>query len=166
MLDEQWLHSIGYVIRDGIAQRAPASPTHAAPRPPAHATEEDDHRALIAWVDLYAHAREPRLAWLYHIPNGGARSKSTAGRLKAMGTRAGVPDLHLAVACRGYHGMWLELKTPGQHPSPSQQHWLDGLASQGFHTGVYTNWLAAAQQLCWYVDRPDLAATLERGVGE
>lgn len=33
----------------------------------------------------------PRCMW-WHTPNGGARSKRTAGRLKAMGVRAGVPD--------------------------------------------------------------------------
>src|SRR5262245_64718583 len=48
----------------------------------------------------------------FAIPNGGARDVITAGRLKAEGVRAGVPDVCLPVARAGYHGLFLEVKRP------------------------------------------------------
>ena len=162
VLDEQWLHSIGYAIVNGEVQHStPVAVRMRIVPPTPHDREEQEQRALIRWVETIALSREPRLAWLYHVPNGGKRGKAAAGRLKAMGTRAGVPDLHLPVASRGYHGTWLELKAPGKHPSPVQQHWLKGLAAQGQHVGVYTTWLTAAQHLCWYLERDDLATGLQ-----
>lgn len=51
--------------------------------------EETLHRAAVA----YLRAALPKPWDLWHTPNGGGRSKAEAGILKAMGTRAGVPDL-------------------------------------------------------------------------
>lgn len=59
---------------------------------------------LWAW-NLY-----PELNYLFfHVPNGGLRSKTEAGRLKTMGVVAGVADL-----CLTKQGatLWLEMKTP------------------------------------------------------
>lgn len=53
---------------------------------------------------------------LFHIPNGGKRTKIEASRLKAMGVLPGVPDLFLALPLGGYHGMFIEIKKPGQIP--------------------------------------------------
>jgi hypothetical protein len=57
---------------------------------PTPQSEEVDQINLIQWARL-----QPRLQLLHAIPNGGARSKATAGRLKAAGVLAGMPDLHL-----------------------------------------------------------------------
>lgn len=38
------------------------------------------------------HALSPDISW-WHTPNGGKRSKAEAGRFKAMGVKAGIPDL-------------------------------------------------------------------------
>jgi hypothetical protein len=46
------------------------------------------------------------------IPNGGLRSKATAGRLKAQGVRPGMPDLYCLSPLRQF-GFWIELKRPG-----------------------------------------------------
>lgn len=51
--------------------------------------EEVLHRSLAAY--LAACLPRPWLFW--HTPNGGGRSKAEAGILKALGTRAGMPDL-------------------------------------------------------------------------
>ena len=37
--------------------------------------------------------RAPAGVWWAHYPAGGARSRVTGGMLKAMGTKAGVPDI-------------------------------------------------------------------------
>ena len=72
-------------------------------------TEESHQTALFAWAAL--HANEcPQLRLLLAIPNGGLRNKVTAGKLKAQGVKAGVPDIFLPVARGRYHGLWIEMK--------------------------------------------------------
>ena len=53
---------------------------------------------------------------MFHIPNGGKRTKIEASRLKAMGVLPAVPDLFLALPLGGYHGMFIEVKRPGEIP--------------------------------------------------
>lgn len=72
------------------------------------------------------------------IPNGGARHPAVAGKLKAEGVRAGVPDLLIPVARRGYHGLWLELKVTPNKPSQAQLDWIRKLKAEGYR--VVTVW--------------------------
>lgn len=58
---------------------------------------------------------------MFHIPNGGKRTAVEAARFKAMGVVAGVPDLFLALPGNGYHGMFIEVKKPGEKPRPEQK---------------------------------------------
>ena len=51
---------------------------------------------------------------LFHIPNGGKRTKAEAMQLKASGVVAGVPDLFFAYPSGQYHGWFIELKKPGE----------------------------------------------------
>ena len=67
------------------------------------ATEQQDHLALVqhlAW-------RCASGVWWCHIPNGELRHKATAGRVKAMGAKAGAPDLMFVLNGRV---LFLELK--------------------------------------------------------
>lgn len=47
---------------------------------------------------------------IYAIPNGGARTPAGARALKAEGVLAGICDLHIPIACKGFHSMYIELK--------------------------------------------------------
>ena len=63
---------------------------------------------------------------IFAIPNGGSRSKSQGGKLKAEGVSAGVPDLLIP------HGMvWIEMKkAKGGSVSSVQRDWhryLEGI---------------------------------------
>lgn len=49
-------------------------------------TEEQEQRALATWLDLM------RVTWC-HVPNGGHRHAAVAGKLRAAGVKAGVPDV-------------------------------------------------------------------------
>lgn len=71
--------------------------------------ESVEQQCLFRWAE-FASGKYPELRLMYHIPNGGARSKATAGRLKAEGVKAGVPDICLPVSRDGYHGLYIELK--------------------------------------------------------
>ena len=63
---------------------------------------------------------------IFAIPNGGSRSKSQGGKLKAEGVSAGVPDLFIP------HGtIWVEMKkSKGGSVSSAQKDWhryLEGI---------------------------------------
>lgn len=72
-------------------------------------TESVEQQCLFRWA-AFQSGRFPELALLYHVPNGGSRKKAEAGRFRAEGVKAGVPDLCLPVARGGFHGLYIELK--------------------------------------------------------
>lgn len=92
-------------------------------------SESAEQRALFSWAAMQAKAR-PELAMLLAIPNGGHRSKATAGRLKAEGVRAGVPDVALPVARAPHGGLWIELKRPKTPGSPRGRPSVERLAGR------------------------------------
>lgn len=99
-------------------------------------TEDQEQMLIFQWA-AFAHGKHPELDLLYHIPNGGKRSKAEAGRFKAMGVKSGVPDLMLPVQKNGYHGLYIELKREkGGTVSPEQQKWINALRKQGYAVEV------------------------------
>lgn len=117
------------------------------PSPPEH-TEQ---AAVIAWA-AYQKRRYPELALLYAIPNGHWRHKATAGRLKAEGVRAGVPDLCLPVPRGPYHGLYLELKRRcGGKLTDAQRDWLKHLSAHGYRAVVVRGADEAIQELERYL---------------
>lgn len=121
---------------------------------------EDSHQiAVMAWAAQHR-AQWPCLEWLHHIPNGGTRNKIEAGRLKAMGVRRGICDLHLPFPAKGYHGLVLEMKhdatglsdkAKASMVSPEQNKYLDYLRANGYACGVCYGWLEAVAALEWYL---------------
>lgn len=95
-------------------------------------TEDQEQIALINWARMQE-KRYPELRMLFHIPNGGSRGKAEAGRFRAMGVRAGVPDLFLPVAKSGWHGLFIEMKRQrGGRVSDEQKAWIYALVAQGY----------------------------------
>ena len=72
-------------------------------------TEHQEQTAFFAWVDLKK-IKTTELENIFAIPNGGLRNIVVAKKLKAEGVKAGVPDIFLAVARGGYHGLFIEMK--------------------------------------------------------
>lgn len=100
--------------------------------------------ACVQWFNLQH--RELR-GLLFAVPNGGARSKATAGKLKAEGVVAGVADLILLVPrCfkahddEGWyntvHALCIEMKTPVGHQSPEQKEWQRLIEEHGYKYAV------------------------------
>lgn len=94
--------------------------------------EEDDLQMnCIRWFD----AQFPQLALqLHHSPNegrlvGGVRE---GARRKAMGVRAGFPDLIFLHPSRTYHGLAIELKTAKGRQSESQKTYQKLLQDNGY----------------------------------
>lgn len=115
-------------------------------------TESQEQQLLFEWAALAA-GRWPELALMYHIPNGGSRSKAEAGRFRAEGVKAGVPDICLPVARGGYHGLYIELKrVKGGRVSPAQQGWIAALRDQGYCACVCKGWDDAAHIIKAYLE--------------
>ena len=101
-------------------------------------TEHEEQRELVMWF---------RQTWpdvrIFAIPNGGARSPATAGRLKAEGVSRGVPDLFIP-AWR----LWVEMKrTKGGSLDPAQRDWLAYLESVGYQCLVAKGCRDAQQKI-------------------
>lgn len=70
---------------------------------------------------------------LMAIPNGGFRAITTARMLIAEGVIKGVPDMFLAVASKGYHGLWIEMKNgKAGYVREEQKEMMALLSSQGY----------------------------------
>lgn len=94
--------------------------------------EDQEQETIFQWADLMM-SQYPELEYMYHVPNGGARSKATAARLKRQGVRAGVPDIVLPVARMHFCGLYIELKRiKGGKVSEEQKKWLAYLNRAGY----------------------------------
>ena len=98
-------------------------------------TEEEEQTAVMHWAAMAA-GRWQEMRLLFHIPNGGKRSKSEAVRFRATGVRSGVPDLFLPCSRGGYHGLWIEMKAIGGRVSREQEQWRKDLLEQGYMCAV------------------------------
>jgi len=119
--------------------------------------EESRHQiALFRWAALQSNAI-PALRMLLAIPNGGMRSKATAGRLKAEGVKAGCPDICLPVRSGAYGCLFLEMKRPKEPGKPKgrlsevQKQWLGDLQAYGQCVGIAYGWLEAKEIILAYL---------------
>ena len=113
--------------------------------------EEHQHQvAVIKWFDLQYPSLRGRL---YASPNGGHRYKSVAVKLKAEGVRSGIPDLTLPVPNGGYHGMFIEMKTPKGRVTDTQKDWIDFLNAYGYYAVVCFGSDQARAEIKAYLER-------------
>ena len=92
-------------------------------------SESDEQISVMQWAEANK-GKWPELKLLHHIPNGGARKKGEAGRMKAEGVKSGVPDLHLPVARGKWHSLWIEMKAVDGKPSREQMDWVKALDAE------------------------------------
>lgn len=96
--------------------------------------EEDNlQKMCVRWFDLQY--PEYRLL-LHHSPNGSNKSKAAAGIFKAMGERAGFPDLILLLARNGYSSLAVEMKAEKGRQSPAQREWQSVAEANGIRYDV------------------------------
>ena len=113
-------------------------------------TEGVEQATLFSWAQMRTYWY-PELTLMFHIPNGGKRSKAEAGRFRAEGVKSGVPDLCLPVPRGQYHGLYIEMKTESGHTSDEQEWWGERLQAQGYVWRVCHGWQAAVAVLEWYL---------------
>lgn len=73
---------------------------------------------------------------IYAVPNGGQRNKIVAAKLKIEGVTSGVPDLHIPIANRFYHGLYIEMKVKPNTPTESQIEMMNQLRLNGYKCEV------------------------------
>ena len=93
--------------------------------------EEQLQRSVVNLLAIY---QSRSLLAFCHVPNGGRRSKAEAGTFKAMGVRAGVPDLLVWTQGGGHFA--IELKTESGKLSPAQVAWHATITSLGHRVYV------------------------------
>lgn len=114
-------------------------------------TEDAEQMCLFRWA-AYEKGKWPELATMFHIPNEGKRGAVTAVRFKAMGLKAGVPDICLPVARGGYNVLFIELKRQkGGKLSENQREWIEALRKQGARAVVCEGWEAAREEIVSYL---------------
>lgn len=90
-------------------------------------TEHEEQRELVRWFRQF----HPDVL-IFAIPNGGSRSKASAGRLKAEGVVPGIPDLFVPAK-----GLWIEMKrVKGGALSPEQKAMMQYLEEVGYRAIV------------------------------
>ena len=115
-------------------------------------SEHDEQAALFHWAALHE-SKIPELALLFAIPNGGLRNKATAGKLKAEGVKRGVPDVCLAVARGGFHGLFIEMKYGRNTTTGEQDTGLRLLWQQGYQATVCHSFEEAKAVILEYLGR-------------
>ncbi|MGE4537621.1 MAG: VRR-NUC domain-containing protein [Desulfovibrio sp.] len=138
------------------ANARPLSPVAKTATTPAKPTqvklsEHEEQALVIARAEALAPS-VPEMRMLFAIPNGGVRSKATAGKLKVEGVKSGVSDLFLSVARGGYHGLYVEMKAHGSRgASDAQKDWIAAAKSEGYRAEVCVGADAAWVVICEYL---------------
>lgn len=119
------------------------------------ASERQHQQAVMKWARQPSiRERWPELALLHHIKNETTGGAAEVAADKAMGVKKGVPDLCLPVARGGFHGLYIEMKTPSGKASEAQRWWVTRLTEQGYRAVVCHGYDAAVAELCWYLSLP------------
>jgi hypothetical protein len=113
--------------------------------------EHQNQVALFDWIDMNI-GRMPELKLAFAIPNGTRTTPQIAKRMVAEGVRKGVPDVLLPIARGEFHGLWIEMKSPGNYPKPDQREWLKALALEGHYTACCHDWQEAAEIIQNYLE--------------
>lgn len=114
--------------------------------------EAQEQENLITWCNLQS-GKYPELNLIFHIPNGGSRNKIEAFNLKKQGVKAGVPDLFLPVAKKGYYGLFIEMKVKNNKPTENQKKWLSKFTEQGYLTKVCYSFEEAQKTIINYLGK-------------
>lgn len=100
---------------------------------------------------------------MFHIPNGGGRSKREASELKSIGVKSGVSDLFLPVMAIGNDGLvrgglWIEMKCPGGRQSEEQIKWIYDMRRNGYEARIAFGWEEAVEIIREYIgEKGDVA---------
>ena len=116
-----------------------------------HPTETQEQKAVIQFWAIYAKGKKLDERLLMHTANERKTSPRQGAQLKAMGVRAGWPDLFLAMPAGDYHGLFIEMKAKHGKLSDAQKELHPILREQGYLVVVCYGALEAMDMLKRYV---------------
>ena len=114
-------------------------------------SEDTEQMAVMDWA-FYQTNKYPELKWLHHCPNGGSRNVREATKLKRMGVKAGISDLHLPYAKGQYHGLYIEMKYGKNVQQKSQTEFLNDMAEAGHYVATCYSARTAVEVIKSYVN--------------
>lgn len=121
-------------------------------------TEDALQIALLNEIAIGIRPHCPLVDLIYHIPNGGSRGSNqrdaqiNGARMKALGTKRGVPDLCLPIPCQGYGALYIEMKKPKDGAlSPEQQARITALTQAGNFVAIVDDWRVGYQLVYDYI---------------
>jgi hypothetical protein len=112
--------------------------------------EHTQQRALFEWLHVCSLAC-PELELAYAVPNGGLRAKGVAGKLKAEGVKAGVPDVCLPLRSGEMGALYIEMKSKDGKRNAAQIERMPRLAAAGNTVLVCNSWGEAADAVMTYM---------------
>ncbi len=96
--------------------------------------KELEHNLQVSCINWFRIQHRGKI--IYAVPNGGQRNKIVAAKLKAEGVTASIPDIHIPIPNRFYHGLYIELKVKPNKPSESQKIAMNKLELNGYKCEV------------------------------
>jgi len=115
---------------------------------------EDTEQMRVMYWAAAAECRYPQLKWLHHIPNGGTRNSAEAIKLKQMGVKRGISDLHLPYPRGKYCGMYIEMKYGKNVTTREQAEFLCDMKAAGHCVAVCHDAQAAIELITRYMELP------------
>ncbi len=109
-----------------------------------------EHQIQAAFFDWVARQRIPGIELMHATPNGGKRTSSYGGKLKAEGMMRGVPDVSWPVSRGAYVGLAIEFKSDGANPTKEQRERIDALQKEGWCVVLCWSWEAATKVVQGY----------------
>ena len=109
-------------------------------------TEHDHQRIVISTI-----RRDYPDLLIFAVPNIGTASPQRGARMKAEGVLAGIPDLMIARAAQGFHGLFVEMKTLTGSASKEQKSVIAKLQAEGYRCEVCKGYAAALEAIRGYL---------------
>lgn len=126
MSDDLNSRSVAQFMANGVAKAKKRKARQAR-----KTTEAREQRVVVAWL-------RNRDLWFWHTANEEANKRQRSIN-RAMGVEPGVPDILILTPVPGrpeVNGVAVEMKKPGEQPTPDQKKWLARFRSRGWLTFV------------------------------
>lgn len=94
-------------------------------------SESSEQIAFFHWVRIQG-CTDERFKTIFAISNGMHSSAKAGFRAKREGLRAGISDVFVPIASRGYHGLFIEFKIKPNKLSDKQEEFFKRVHGQGF----------------------------------
>lgn len=124
---------------------------------------ESAHQAqVVEWSKwAYKTGKYPMLNMLHCSLNGVKLSGTQAKIAKGQGMLSGVPDLFLPVPKKGFHGLFIEMKSEKGRLTDNQHWFLTNAESLGYKTAVCYSAKEAISAIQAYYDQETIKGTTQ-----